>query len=129
MLPILPVLLLLLVNAPSKMDRAMGLRAIGVLESLHRKLEGGTRAEAPAATEESERAWASLLSLHLGTADLERAFATLLGLQSLGAEPAPSKDVGHREASSPPPTWDEPSAVPKDANFACRRTRDGPVSR
>lgn len=128
MLPILPVLLLLLVNAPSKMDRVVGLRAICVLESLQRKLESGARFQPSSANEDTERAWASLLSLPLGPGDLERAFATLLGIEAGHIDPTPPDGGAERERSTPR-RWDEPPSALAEGALECRRTRDGPVSR
>lgn len=126
MLPILPALLLLLVNAPSKLDRVECLRAWGALETLQRQLESGSNG-IDGDREETERALASLLALRLPPGEIGRALATLLQFEA--AEPAPVAEpavpLEAPERIEPPP----PPCRLLAGSLECRRSRDGPVLR
>lgn len=127
MLPILPALLLLLVNAPSNLDRVECVRALGALESLHRQLEAGPMGS-DGEREQTQRALASLLALRIPPAEFGRALATLLQFDA--AQAAPAAAVVPTEALSPrfgPPS--PLSGTLRRGILACRRSRDGPVLR
>lgn len=127
MLPILPALLLLLVNAPSTLDRADCVRAIGALESLHRQFESG--APGPDGDRElTQRALASLLALRVPPAEFGLALATLLQFDV--CEPTASLvdavDPGLARSSR---QVRPPLARLQSGALEGRRSRDGPAFR
>ncbi|MCB8931951.1 MAG: hypothetical protein M9921_02135 [Fimbriimonadaceae bacterium] len=124
MLPILPALLLLLVNTPSKLDRVDCVRAWGALETLQRQLEAGS-AGPDGDREQTQRALASLLALRIPPAEFGRALATLLHFDAV--EPAAAGgEAPETAATGGPVEAPPPLARLRSGSLECRRSRDGP---
>lgn len=116
MLPILPALILLLLQGPSNVERlAQAGRLPEALEAIHRQMI----TEAPSA----DVAMASLLTLG-SDRDLAQALALILSADDLPMPAAPALDLEDdpRPAAAPEP---ERRPLP-DAFQTSRRTRDGP---
>ena len=126
MLPILPALLLLILQGPSTIERmALDGRLPAALQAVSRQIESHDRSLA--SSEDAEAAvWASLLAFS-GDPELSGALIRLLSLESdesqkqsqRGFEPDDWVDL---------PTYLSPDfASLPDAQVQCRRSRDGPI--
>ena len=116
MLPLLPALLLLLLQGPSNIERlAQAGRLPEALDSLHRQIF-----VSPAA---ADLAMTSLLQMS-GDESLAQALATLLG-SSEAPPQTPATPARVEEIGAPAPV--DRSAIATDEGYSeNRRTRDGP---
>lgn len=120
MFPLLPALLLLILQGPAKVERmACDGRLPGALEALHRQISApssGIRAA-------DESVLASLVGLS-GDHALSCALMHLFALA--GPEPAPVESGRVIEEVAPILSAPPPSGRLQDGFDDCRRTRDGP---
>lgn len=126
MLPILPALLLLILQGPSSIERmALAGRLPAALEAVSRQIE--SHDQSLASTEGAEAAvWASLLAFS-GDPELSNALYRLLALDATA--PAAPRQYGFEPDDwVDPPSFLSPDlASLPDAYVQCRRSRDGPV--
>jgi hypothetical protein len=121
MLPLLPALILLILQGPSDMERVTrDARLPAALSALTRHIEGG---HDRSFTDEEQAAIASLLAT---SRDPELAHALLLILQTgsvgSGHRPPDLGDERLEPGGAPPPTLGRPS----EGFLQAQRTRDGP---
>jgi hypothetical protein len=120
MLPLLPALILLLLQGPAGIERmAWNGQLPGALDALHRQM---ARSERNCAADEV--AFASLLAVS-GDKNMSRALLHLLALIEPAPPEQPRQIVVAEESSPPVPIPPSLGALP-DGYFACRRSRDGP---
>jgi hypothetical protein len=125
MLPILPALLLLILQGPSSIERmALEGRLPAALQAASRQIESQDRNLGT--TEEAEAAvWASLLAIG-GDPELSGALYRLLSLDAGTPEPSRLvKDEPEGWLDSPP--IPSPDASLPEEFVQCRRSRDGPL--
>ncbi len=128
MLPLLPALLLLILQGPSSIEKmALDGRLPAALEAIHQQMESRDH-KSPAMSKADEAMLASLLAMS-GDPQISHALIKLLSL----GEPAYVPAVPHLEVEpeqdDPPNTYAEcDSAVPVDGFAKSQRSRDGPFS-
>jgi hypothetical protein len=125
MLPILPALLLLILQGPSSIERmALEGRLPAALQAVTRQIES---AEANlASTDDAEAAvWASLLAFS-GDPELSGALIRLLSLDVSLPERSSGKAFEPNDWVDPPVFLSPDRASLPDAHVQCRRSRDGP---
>lgn len=119
MLPLLPALILLLLQGPSNVERlALEGRLPAALQAVHATLD---RPALPA--EEQRKVLAQLLSVS-SDAELTRVFASLLALVTDDPETKDAETPGEERSAPTLPT--ETRARVPDGFLACQRSRDGP---
>ncbi len=121
MLPLLPALILLLLQGPANVERMAGSGQLpGALQALHRQM-----ASASSETSKAEEVvFASLLAVS-GDKDMSRA---LLHLLTFIEPPEAERPILVSTEESSPPTPIPPLlGAPQDGYFDCRRSRDGPA--
>ena len=119
MFPILPALILLLLQGPSNFERlSVDGRLPGALEAIHHRmaLPGAQRL-----TDHEEQALASLIAAG-ASIDLTRALMSLLWT----ADETPRLNAPETVAFAQPADYPATSAPPKDGFARSQRTRDGP---
>ncbi|HJP84044.1 MAG TPA: hypothetical protein VJ835_11125 [Fimbriimonadaceae bacterium] len=124
MLPILPALLLLILQGPSSIEKmASDGRLPAALQAVSRQMEANS--SRTATYKEADAAvLASLLTLGADS-DLSQALLTLLSLDV--DEPSTMTVPPQREESDDPPPKPEFNGPDTRSGFeTCRRTRDGP---
>jgi len=130
MLPLLPALLLLILQGPSSVERmALDGRLPAALEAIHRHMESRDH-QSPAVSKADEAMLASLLAL---SSDPQVSHA-LIKLLSLGepfqASSGKSKLVIEAQDESPPSAIVEgDAAIPVEGFAESQRSRDGPFAR
>ncbi|HVT13414.1 MAG TPA: hypothetical protein VHE55_14200 [Fimbriimonadaceae bacterium] len=122
MLPLLPALILLLLQGPANVERMAGSGQLpGALQALHRQM-----ASTPSETCKAEEVvFASLLAVS-SDKDMSRILLRLLTfIEPPDAERTPIP--ASFEESSPPAPIPPSLGAPQDGYFDCRRSRDGPA--
>jgi hypothetical protein len=125
MLPILPALLLLILQGPSSIERmALDGRLPAALEAVSRQIESHDRSLG--SSENAEAAvWASLLAFS-GDPELSGALYRLLSLDA-AVIPQPTSDGMEPDDWVDPPKYQRSGTFTlPDAYVQCRRSRDGP---
>ena len=128
MLPLLPALILLLLNGPAHVERmAEGGALPAALAAIQQ------RAERPGSFKQAradELMLASLLSLS-GDPQVSHALARILSIQYTNEPAASAQPEGllRAEPAGEPPPTDSPSGKTRDGFLNSQRSRDGPASR
>ncbi len=122
MLPFLPALILLILQGPAGIERMAAAGQLpSALNALHPRV-----ASMPEARSADDAAIASILAMTSGR-DMSRALLQLLTWVQPEEPEQPMTATVTDERKSPIPV--PPSlGAPSDGYFACRRSRDGPVS-
>lgn len=129
MLPLLPALILLLLNGPANIERlAEGGALPAALAAIQQRIDTPqTRGSLQARAD--HLAMASLLSLS-GDPQISRALARLLAFNVVSDEPkpVPAGVTAEPEDTEPPPI-ERSLGKPQDGFLRCQRSRDGPHCR
>jgi hypothetical protein len=121
MLPLLPAILLLLLQGPAGPERIAHERLTGAIQALHRQI--GASHESGAVSDEV--VFATLLAASHDNA-LSRALLQALDLYAGPVSERPEPQLAYAEPRSPVPV--PPSlGTPGKGFFTCGRTRDGPA--
>lgn len=127
MLPLLPALLLLILQGPSSVERmALDGRLPAALEAIHRQMESQDH-KSPAVSKAEEAMLASLLALS-NDPQVSHALIKLLSLGEPAAMPRPSLAIEAQDESPPNSIAEGDSAVPVEGFAESQRSRDGPFA-
>ena len=127
MLPLLPALLLLILQGPSSVERmALDGRLPAALEAIHRQMESQDH-KSPSVSKADEAMLASLLALSVDP-QVSHALIKLLSLGEPALTRKPTIAI-EAQAESPPPIAECDSAVPVEGFAESQRSRDGPFAR
>lgn len=122
MLPLLPALILLLLQGPAGIERmAWNGQLPGAIDALHRQISEGPDGVAAA----ENAVFASLLAVS-SDRSMSRALLQLLAYVDVST-PETSAPILASEECGPPITVPPSLGSPDEGYFTCRRSRDGPA--
>jgi hypothetical protein len=122
MLPLLPALILLLLQGPAGIERMAGAGQLpGALDALHRQI-----ANAPQKVRAADEVVLASLLAASGDQAMSQALLRLLAMITPEV-PAEARRIILLEEVSPPVPIPVSLGSPRDGYLACRRSRDGPA--